>query len=325
MLRALSIGGVSVDPPLVLAPMAGVTSPPFRLLCRELGAGLVCGEMVSAMALHFSSRRSLRMLETREAERPVSLQVAAGNPEVAVSGVREAVAAGADIVDLNFGCPVPKVRKSGAGAAILRDLGLAREVLVAAVETAAPTPVTVKIRAGWDDRSVCFPEVGRIATESGVAAVAFHGRTAEQMYTGHANWEWIARLVAECPLPVIGNGDLHTGDDALRMLEQTGCAGVMVGGEARGKPWVLGELAGALRGTEAPPSPTWPERLALGCRLCEGLAEYHGPQLGVLHARSALGALARGMPQAARFRERAHRLGSLEEIHALLREYAEQL
>jgi tRNA-dihydrouridine synthase B len=321
----LLIGQVRIDPPVVLAPMAGVTSPPFRLLCRELGAGLVCGEMVSATALHYASQRSRDMLEVREAERPISLQVAAGNPEVAVTGVREAVAAGADLVDLNLGCPVPKVRKSGAGAVLLRDLGRAREVLQAAVETAGGTPVTVKIRAGWDEGSLCYVEAGRLAAEVGCAAVAFHARTAEQMYHGHADWERIRHLVSECPLPVIGNGDIHTAEDALRMVEQTGCAGVMVGREARRYPWVFREIRAALRGEPVPGPPPWPERLALGLRLCEGLAEHHGPKLGALNARSALGALAHGMPQSHRFRERAHRLASLEEIATLLREYAEQL
>jgi tRNA-dihydrouridine synthase B len=318
----LTIGRVRVDPPLVLAPMAGVTSLPFRVLCRELGAGLVCGEMVSATALHYASQRSRRMLAVDESERPVSLQIAAGSPETAATAVREAVAAGADIVDLNLGCPVPKVRKSGAGAVLLRDLGRAREIIEATVEGAGATPVTVKTRAGWDEGELRFLDIGRIATEAGCQAITLHGRTARQMYSGAANWGWIAELVRECPLPVIGNGDVRSAEEALRLLEETGCAAVMIGRAARSYPWIFAETRALFAGEPVPEPPDLATRLALAERLGRGLVEHLGPISGPLAARSALSALSRGIPAAARFRDRAHRLSSLEEILALLREYA---
>lgn len=318
---SLHIGPVAVSPPLVLAPMAGVTSAPFRRICRELGAGLVCGEMVSANALRYDSLRSARMLRVAPEERPVSLQIAAGDPEVAAEAVRRAVLAGADIVDINFGCPVPKVRKSGAGAILLRDAGRARAILEAAVDSAGGVPVTVKLRAGWSDADLPYLDYARMACEVGCAAVALHARTALQMYRGQAHWPWIAELARECPLPVLGNGDVRSGEDAVRMLEETGCAAVMVGRAARDYPWIFREAVALLAGAEPPPAPSWIERLALAERLCAGLVESHGPQVGALVSRTALSGLSRGLPDGARFRERAHGVGSLEEIRALIREY----
>jgi tRNA-dihydrouridine synthase B len=317
----LTIGSVRVVPPLVLAPMAGATSSPFRSICRELGAGLVCGEMVSANALVYASQKSYHRLLLEESERPVSMQIVAGSPESAATGVRAAAEAGADIVDLNLGCPVPKIKKIGAGAALLRDMGRAREVIEAAAEAAGDTPFTVKTRAGWAEGKLTFLEIGAIAAEAGCAAIALHARTAVQMYSGTANWKWIGQLVQECPLPVIGNGDVRSGADALRMFEETGCAGVMIGRHARVHPWVFAEARAVLGGEDAPPVPNYYDRMELTLRLCEGLCEHYGEHTGVLHARSALSAMSKGFRDAARFRERAHRLRSLEEIRTLFREY----
>jgi len=318
---ALHIGGVVVTPPLVLAPMAGVTTRPFRVLCRALGAGLVCGEMISATALRYANKRTRQMLELSEEERPVSMQIAACGPDLAEEAVRGAITAGAAIVDLNFGCPVPKVRRAGAGAVLMRDLGRARAIVEAAVASAAGPPVTVKMRAGWDDDSVNFPELAALSVEAGAKALVLHARTAEQYYSGEANWAWIAELVRLAPVPVIGNGDVRSGDDALRMLEETGCAGVMIGRAARTSPWVFREAAAALAGQDLPAPPDARERLGLAVRLCDALIEELGETVGCLRARGMLGFLGRGIPSAARFRERAHQVSSREEIHALVAEY----
>lgn len=317
----LTVGALSVTPALVLAPMAGVTVRAFRLLCRAMGAGLVCSEMVSATALEHRNARSLRMLATDEAERPVSLQIAAGSPETAAKAVRVAVAAGADVVDLNFGCPVPKVRKTGAGAVLLQRPETAGAIIRAAVRAAGPTPVTVKMRAGWDRHSLRFKEISHIAANAGVAAIALHARTAEQGYSGSAHWPWIAELAASVPVPVIGNGDVRCAADAVRMIAETGCAGVMIGRASLSAPWVFRECAAVLGGAAVPAPPDLPERLAVAMELAEGLVHDLGPHVGVLYTRKFLGWFSKGMPEAARFRERAHRVGTLEDIRALLHEY----
>jgi nifR3 family TIM-barrel protein len=320
--QPFAIGSVVVDPPLVLAPMASVTLPSFRLLCRGYGAGLVCGEMISAMALRYRSPGCRRRLDIAEAERPVSLQIATATPETAAEAVAAAAAAGADVVDLNFGCPAPKVRRTGAGAVVLRDLGLARAIVEAAVAAAGPTPVTAKLRAGWDDRQITFLEVGRVAAESGCAALALHARTAEQGYGGAARWEWIRELVAEVPVPVIGNGDVHSPEDALRMFELTGCAGVMIGRAAQAAPWLFAGCAAALRGEPIPPEPEWPGKLAVALRLCEGLVDDVGERVGCLHARRALARIGSGIPGAARFRVSAHSVRTLDDVRRLIAYYA---
>lgn len=322
MVPAVSIGRVLVDPPLVLAPLAGVALRPFRLMCRRFGAGLVCGEMVSAMALRYGSQRSRRMLAVDPEERPVSVQIAAGAPDTAADATEAAIAAGADIVDLNFGCPVPKVRKSGAGAILMRNPALVRGIVRAAVGTAGGVPVTVKMRAGWDDNSLNFIEVAQAAVEDGCAAVTLHARTAVQMYSGAAHWPWIAELVREVPVPVVGNGDVRSGADALRMMQETGCAGVMIGRAAQGAPWLFGQARAVLRGEEPPPDPSIPERLRICVDLCEGLADELGEHLGCLHARKVLGWFARGIPQAARFRELANGVSSLDDVRRLVARYS---
>jgi len=318
LVPAVAIGRVLVDPPLVLAPLAGVCLRPFRLVCKRFGAGLVCGEMISAMALHYGSPGSRRMLALDPAERPVSVQIAAGSPDAAAEATGSAVAAGADVVDLNFGCPVSKVRKSGAGAILMRSPSLARRIVRAAADAAGAIPVTVKMRAGWDDDSVNFRQIADIAVDEGCAAVTLHARTAVRMYSGSAHWPWIAELVRAVPVPVIGNGDVSSGADARRMVEQTGCAAVMIGRAAQGAPWVFAQARAVLRGEEPPPDPGLRERLRICLELCEGLAEELGEHLGCLHARKALGWFGRGMPGAARFREQANRVSSLDDVRALI-------
>lgn len=321
MADPLVLAGVSVQPPVVLAPMAGVTSRPFRRLCRRLGAGMVCGEMVSGRALAYTNPRTAHMLELAPDEHPVSLQVAAGVADVAASSVKELVRAGADVIDLNMGCPVPKVRRSGAGAILMTDPARARAIMEAAVAAAGDRPVTVKIRAGWDEGSVNFVRIAEEAVEAGCAGIALHARTAAQMYGGQANWEWIAELVRSVPLPVIGSGDVRTADDCLRMLEETQCAAVMIGRAAQGDPWVFERCAAAVAGEPAPAPVGWRERLATAYCLCEELVGELGERRGCLQARRTLSWFGRGMPEAAQFRERAHQVTTLTQVRDLLRAY----
>lgn len=325
MSQPLNLGGVRVDPPTVLAPMAGTTLRPFRRLCRDLGAGLVCGEMISGMALRYANRKTARMLALDPLERPVSFQIAAGSPDVAAEAVGDILPTGADLIDINMGCPVPKVRKSGAGAILMTDPCLAREIMDAAVEAAGTTPVTVKMRAGWDDDRINFMEIAEAAVEAGCVAVALHARTAEQMYSGRAHWPWIAELVRGVPVPVIGNGDVRSHDDCLRMMEETGCAAVMIGRVTQGDPWVFQRCAAALSDEPIPDPPNWEERLATAQRMCEDLVEELGEHTGCLHARRVLGWFSKGMADAARFRDRAHQVSTLDEVRDLVGSYSREL
>lgn len=249
----LTIGGVRVDPPVVLAPMAGVTDAAFRVLCREMGAGLVYTEMVSAEALVRDNARSWQMTQVAPGERPVALQIFGADPGVmAEAAVRIMEREEApDILDINLGCPVPKVVRSGAGAALMRDPSLACEVVRAVSEAVAPRPVTVKIRSGWDEASINAPDLAVRLEEAGAAAIAVHGRTRRQFYGGQASWEVMSRVRARVSVPVIGNGDVTGPGAALDMVRKTGVPAVMVGRAALGNPWVFRQIKAAWEGGEA--------------------------------------------------------------------------
>lgn len=252
-LRLSSTGG-PVDPPVVLAPMAGITNLPFRKLCREQGAGVYVCEMITTAALVERNPKTMRLIEFDAEEETRSLQLYGVDPE----GMRRAVAMVAeenlaDHIDLNFGCPVPKVTRRGGGAALPWKRELFRGIVSAAVDTAAPAgiPVTVKMRKGIDDEHLTYLDAGRIAEDAGVAWVALHGRTAAERYSGTADWEAIASLKEALEIPVLGNGDIWEADDALRMVEQTGCDGVVVGRGCLGRPWLFGDLEAAFRERDA--------------------------------------------------------------------------
>ena len=253
---ALLLGTVPVDPPVVLAPMAGITNAAFRRLCREYGAGLYVCEMITSRALVERDAKTMRMVRFHEGESPRSLQLYGVDPAVVADAVQMVVTEDlADHVDLNFGCPVPKVTRKGGGAALPWHRKLFASIVAAAVTAAdGRIPITVKLRKGIDDDHLTYLEAGRTAQDAGVAWVALHARTAEQLYSGVADWTAIARLKDALDVPVLGNGDLWTGKDALRMVEATGADGVVVGRGCLGRPWLFGELAAAFAG-EPPPTP----------------------------------------------------------------------
>lgn len=259
LLRPLKLGRLEVSPPVVLAPMAGITNAAFRTLCREQGAGLFISEMVTARALVERRAETLRMVTPAAGESPRSVQLYTVDPNVVAQAVTMLGAEDrADHIDLNFGCPVPKVTRKGGGSALPYKRRLFDQIVSAAVKAAAEfdIPVTVKMRMGIDDDHLTYLEAGKIAADNGVQWVALHGRTAAQLYGGTARWEAIADLVQALPgVQVLGNGDIWSARDALRMIEQTGCAGVVVGRGCLGRPWLFAELSAAFTGQEIPPPP----------------------------------------------------------------------
>ncbi|MCU1514545.1 MAG: tRNA-dihydrouridine synthase [Microbacteriaceae bacterium] len=255
---SLQIGRIALDVPVVLAPMAGITNTAFRRLCREFGAGLYVSEMITSRALVERTEGSMRLIKHHESETPRSIQLYGVDPATVEAAVRLLVDEDrADHIDLNFGCPVPKVTRKGGGAALPWKLDLFREIVERAVGAAGDLPLTIKMRKGIDSDHLTYLEAGRIAEGAGVASIALHARTASEFYSGHADWSAIAKLKqAITSVPVLGNGDIWSGADAIRMVQETGCDGVVVGRGCLGRPWLFGELAAAFRGETEIPQPS---------------------------------------------------------------------
>jgi nifR3 family TIM-barrel protein len=274
--KPLSIGGIELTVPVVLAPMAGITNTAFRRLCREYGAGLYVSEMITSRALVERTPESMRLIRHHESETPRSIQLYGVDPKTVREAVTMLVAEDrADHIDLNFGCPVPKVTRKGGGAALPWKLDLFREIVEGAVQAAGDRPLTVKMRKGIDPDHLTYLEAGRIAEGAGVASIALHARTASEFYSGHADWSAIARLKdAISDVPVLGNGDIWSAQDALRMVDETGCDGVVVGRGCLGKPWLFGDLAAAFTGGTVKAEPTLGEVARAFQRHAELLVEF---------------------------------------------------
>ncbi len=309
----MQIGTVVLENPLILAPMAGVTDLPFRLLCREQGAGLVCMEMVSAKAIYFHNKNTEELMEIHPHERPVSLQLFGSDPDIISEMAKRIEERPFDLLDINMGCPVPKVVNNGEGSALMKNPKLAAEIISKTVK-AIQKPVTVKIRKGFNDETVNAVEMARIAQECGAAAVTVHGRTREQYYSGKADWEIIARVKEAVSIPVIGNGDVTDGASARALLEATGCDGVMVGRAARGNPWIFREILAYLEKGEtiARPSPEEMERTIL-CH-ARRLLEVKGEYTAVREMRKHVAWYTAGYPNSAAFRRRINEMESFEEL-----------
>ena len=272
----LTIGPIELDVPVVLAPMAGITNTAFRRLCREYGAGLYVSEMITSRALVERTPESMRLIRHHESETTRSIQLYGVDPKTVAEAVTMLVAEDrADHIDLNFGCPVPKVTRKGGGAALPWKLDLFRDIVESAVQAAGPLPLTIKMRKGIDADHLTYLEAGRIAEGAGVASIALHARTASEFYSGHADWSAIEKLKNTITsVPVLGNGDIWSAEDALRMVDETGCDGVVVGRGCLGRPWLFGDLAAAFRGETVKAQPTLGEVAAAYRRHAELLIEF---------------------------------------------------
>ncbi len=318
-LKPLQIGSVTIDTPLILAPMAGITNHAFRSICRDLGAGLVVTELLSSHAIHYKNAKTFGMFDWDDSERPVSVQLFGGVPELMAEAAAVVEERGADIVDLNMGCWVPKVAKNGAGAALMKDVCLAQDVVGAMVK-AVKIPVTVKIRAGWDRSQATAVEFAQRAQDVGAKAIAVHARFASQGFTGTADWSVIRRVKDAVTIPVIGNGDVETPEDARRMLDETGCDGVMIGRAAMGNPWLFADVQHFLATGEHRPAPTLRERVEIALRHVSTLAAdpHVGEERAVREMRGQLTHYFKGFPGVSALRSEIVRLNTIEEIRTLL-------
>lgn len=317
MAKQLKIGNVLLENIYILGPMAGVTDLPFRLLCKEQGAGLLCMEMVSAKAILYNNKNTESLLEIHPEETPVSLQLFGSDPKIVSEMAKRIEERPFSILDINMGCPVPKVVRNGEGSALMKDPKLVYE-LVHGVVRAIRKPVTVKIRKGFDEEHVNAVEIARIAEEAGAAAIAVHGRTREQYYSGRADWEIIRQVKEAVQIPVIGNGDVTSGERAAALREQTGCDGVMIARGAQGNPWIFSELLAYEETGAFPHRPDIDELRSTMLRHARLQIEYKGNYLGIREMRKHVAWYTKGLRGAARLREQINKVESYEELEELL-------
>lgn len=317
MIKPLKIGSVTLPNNLILAPMAGVTDLPFRLLCKEQGAGLLCMEMVSAKAILYKNRNTESLLEIDPRGNPVSLQLFGSDPEIISKIAHQIEDKPFDILDLNMGCPVPKIVNNGEGSALMKNPKLAGEIIRETVK-AIDKPVTVKIRKGFDDEHVNAVEMAKIAEDAGAAAVAVHGRTREQFYSGKADWDIIRQVKEAVSIPVIGNGDLLTAEDVIAMEAQTGCDGFMIARGAQGNPWIFRQILHYFETGEHLAKPTLEEVTQMILRHARMMLEFKGEYIGIREIRKHAAWYTAGYPNSARLRVAINNVESFEALEELL-------
>ncbi len=317
MIKPLKIGSVTLPNNLILAPMAGVTDLPFRLLCKEQGAGLLCMEMVSAKAILYKNRNTESLLEIDPRENPVSLQLFGSDSEIISTIAHQIEERPFDILDLNMGCPVPKIVNNGEGSALMKNPKLAGEIIRETVK-AIDKPVTVKIRKGFDDKHINAVEMAKIAEDAGAAAVAVHGRTREQFYSGRADWDIIRQVKEAVSIPVIGNGDLLTAEDVIAMEAQTGCDGFMIARGAQGNPWIFRQILHYFETGEHLAKPTLEEVTQMILRHARMMLEFKGEYIGIREIRKHAAWYTAGYPNSARLRVAINNVESFEALEELL-------
>lgn len=318
-IKQLQIGNVTLKNNLILAPMAGVTDLPFRLLCKEQGAGLLCMEMVSAKAILYKNKNTEELLTIDPRENPVSLQLFGSDPDIISEIAKQMEDRPFDILDINMGCPVPKVVNNGDGSALMKNPKLAGEIIGKTVR-AIQKPVTVKIRKGFDDDHVNAVEMAHIAEESGAAAVAVHGRTREQFYSGKADWDIIRQVKERVSIPVIGNGDLLTAEDVIAMEKQTGCDGFMIARGAEGNPWIFRQILHYFETGEQLPKPDFSEMTEMLLRHAKMQLEFKGEYTGIREIRKHAAWYTAGYKNSSRLRGRINEVENYEQLEALFRE-----
>ncbi len=314
----MQIGPIKLDNPVIAAPMAGVTDRAFRIIAREQGCGLAVTEMVSDLALLYANPRTYRMLDFREEKYPLSVQIFGSNPDAMGKAAAIVVERGAHLVDINMGCPTPKIVKNGEGSALMKNPELAGKIVESVVKAIPGIPVTVKFRKGWDEDSVNAVEFARIVEAAGASAVSVHGRTRNQFYSGKADWKIIEQVKAAVAVPVIGNGDVWTPQDAVRLLESTGCDGIMVGRGAMGNPWLFRQIVHYLQYREELPPPTAQERIDTAIRHLELMVESKGEHVAVFEMRKHAAWYTKGIRGAARIREIINQARTQQEIVDIL-------
>ena len=321
----MKIGSFNIENKLMLAPMAGVTDLAFRIICKEMGVGLTVTEMVSAKGMYYNDRKTDSLTEIDPRERPVSLQIFGSEPDIMEHVVKNKLNGreNIDIIDINMGCPAPKIVKNGDGSALMKDPMLAERV-IRSVAGASNKPVTVKIRKGWDEKSVNGVQIAKLAEASGAAAITVHARTRDMFYSGKADWDYIGKVKEAVDIPVIGNGDIFTPQDALDMMDRTGCDGVAIGRGAMGNPWIFRQINQLLDGREAEvPSPQ--EILETGIRHMNMVCDIKGERIGVREMRKQLAWYIKGMRNSNEIKNRINTMVDKMEIEMLLRDYMEHL
>ena len=316
----LTIGNATLDNPVVLAPMAGVTDLPFRILCKEQGAGLLTTEMVSAKGIYYNSKNTEKIMTVEDKERPVALQLFGSDPVIMSEMAKRIEERNFDILDINMGCPVPKVVNNGEGSALLKNIPLAYEILHAVVR-AIQKPVTVKFRKGFLNGEEQALELAKAAEEAGVSAVTVHGRTREQYYSGKADWDIIRKVKELVHIPVIGNGDIFSAEDAKQMMEQTGCDGVMIARGAKGNPWIFRETVTYLETGEKPEPPSREELVQTILRHAAMQVELNGELAGMREMRKHVAWYTAGLPHSAALRGKVNEIEKIGDLEQLLFEH----
>lgn len=316
----MKIGNVELKNNIFLAPMAGVTDMPFRILCKEQECGLVYTEMVSAKGMHYDDDKSNKLTLMHEIEKPGAVQIFGSDPTIMAEVTEKLNASDAAIIDINMGCPAPKITKNGEGSALMKNPQLIVEI-IRAVAAASQKPITVKIRKGWDESLINAVEIARIAEENGASAVAVHGRTREQYYSGKADWDIIRRVKEAVSIPVIGNGDVTGPKEARKLLEETKCDAIMVGRGAQGNPWIFKKIVRFLEDGTIVPDPSPEEKIDTIIRHMNMLIDLKGERTGILEMRSHIAWYIKGMRDAAYTKQKIFQMTDKEEIISLLKSF----